>query len=401
MKKLKRLAALTLALAVALTVFTGCGGKKNASSSAPGSSGSSSSSSSSSTGATRITPMDLSQVTDPYLAVSGLAGDEVVAKLGNMDITAAELLYWLNVTTTNYCQYNLGTLVADLPWDAPATDNFTLEQFIMDEAIQGAVFHCLLRQMGEEEGFTPDPSISSELYKSYVNQVVQANSDEMRVIHTRWAQMLTQDLLVKYSENGDLYDQLVELYFGESSGHYPTDAEVMAWLDNNGYFRVKHILLMTVDQTTNEPLEEEVIAQKKSTADDLLAQLQAAEDPVVLFDQLMTEHSEDGGLTAYPDGYTFDATSSLVGGFREAALALSVGELSEVVETDYGYHIMLRLPIDPADYRNRVVSQLMEEKMDTRAQELGITETASLDKLDLTGTWKNILSLQAAVQAGA
>ena len=345
--------------------------------------------------------MDLSQVTDPYLAVSGLAGDEVVAKLGDVDITAAELLYWFNVAVTNYCQYNLGTLVADLPWEAPATDSFTLEQFIMDEAIQGAVFHCLLRQMAEEEGFTPDPSISSELYKNYVNQVVQASSDEMRVIHTRWAQMLTQDLLVKYTENGDLYDQLVELYFGESSGHYPTDAEVMAWLDKGGYFRVKHILLMTVDQATNEPLDEETIAQKKATADDLLAQLQAAEDPVVLFDQLMNEHSEDGGLAAYPNGYTFDATSSLVGGFREAALTLSVGEFSGVVETDYGYHIMLRLPINPSDYRSQVVSQLMQEKMDARVQELRITETASFDKLNSADTWKNILSLQAAVQTEA
>ena len=30
------------------------------------------------------------------------------------------------------------------------------------------------------------------------------------------------------------------------------------------------------------------------------------------------------------------------------------------METDYGYHIMLRLPLDPADYRSQFISQQMD-----------------------------------------
>ena len=55
----------------------------------------------------------------------------------------------------------------------------------------------------------------------------------------------------------------------------------------------------------------------------------------------MNQHSEDGGLLLNPEGYIFSASDSLVGGFREATLALEVGDISDVVETDYGYHIIL------------------------------------------------------------
>ena len=64
-------------------------------------------------------------------------------------------------------------------------------------------------------------------------------------------------------------------------------------MDEQGIYRAKHILLLTVDMDTREPLDEETIAKKKETAAQLLDQLRAAEDPIALFDQLMNEHSED------------------------------------------------------------------------------------------------------------
>ena len=87
-----------------------------------------------------------------------------------------------------------------------------------------------------------------------------------------------------------------------------------------------------------------------------------------------------------------------MGGFREAALELSVGEISDVVETDYGYHIMLRLPIDPAEYRAACISSLLSEKIDQERDRLGLEKTAAFDTLDVSSFWDNMQSLQLAIQ---
>ena len=113
----------------------------------------------------------------------------------------------------------------------------------------------------------------------------------------------------------------------------------------------------------------------------------------------MKEYSEDGGLATNPDGYIFNAEDSLVGGFREATLELSVGEISDVVETDYGFHIMLRLPIDPADYRSSVISQGMKERCRQWQEEKGVEKTAAYDQIDPADFWTKLTSLQSTVQA--
>lgn len=390
MKTTKRLGALALALVMALSALTGCGG--NASGSSSSSAGGDASGSSA-----QAEPMDLTQITDPYLAVSGLAGDEVVAKVGEYEITAADYLYWLNRVIDNYLSQFNGQ-VTTLPWDTEMGDSLTFGQYMLDQAMDVTVFYAVTRQMAQADGLTPDPSVASDTDQYYADLVFQAGGDETKVTYTLWANMLTRDQFTRLNEDSDLYDQLQELRFGESSGNYPTDAEVNAYLDETGQYRAKHILLATIDLDTREPLDEETIAQKKATADDLLAQLRAAEDPISLFDTLMQENSEDGGLAANPNGYIFNAQDSLVGGFREATLALDVGDISDVVETDYGYHIMLRLPIDPADYRDEVITDGMQAKADQWLEELGVEKTADFDKLDPADIWEKLTALRTAIR---
>ena len=388
MKNRKRLVA--FALVLSLTTLSGCGPKPS------GSAGSGSASGSGSGSSDSITPMDLSQVTDPALAVAGVAGEEVLVKLGTAEITANDYLYWLQRSISDYLE-PFGGQMTTLPWDTEMSDGLTFGQYMLDDALDAAALHCMLRELARQENLTPDPEVATQVDKQYADMVVQAGSDESRVIHTLWTQMLSRELLTTLNENTELFDQLAELYYGENSGHYPTDAEVNAYLDEVGRYKAKHILLATIDLDTREPLDEATVAQKKAQAEDFLAQLRAAEDPIALFDDLMNEHSEDSGLATNPDGYT-TAKGEMVAPFEEAALALKAGEISEVVESDFGYHIILRLPLDPDDFRDDCVGSLMEKRIDQEIKRLGLEKTAAFDKLNVGDFWDKLQSLQYAVQ---
>ena len=361
MKISKRLWAAALALAITLTALSGCGGGAS-SSGVP--SGSGSSGSSSQTGQTE--PMDLSAVTDPYQAVAGMPGNTVVARLGDEDITVARLLYWYP------------------------------QRGGLDEAMAAASLHALVHQLARQESLELEPATSEKL-ETYFATLAEQVGGEAMVNHVLWSGLADREQFAYVVGTGDLFNQLAQRYFGEDSGSYPTDAEVSAFLEETGQYRAKHILLSTIDLSTRQPLDEETIAQKKATADNLLAQLRAAEDPVNLFDQLMHEYSEDTGLAANPEGYT-TSKGQMVAPFEEAALALKDGEISDIVESDFGYHIILRLPMNPDTFRADCISYLADQKIGEMLESSAPEKTPEFDKLDPAAINENLAALQSAIQ---
>ena len=393
MKTMKRLFSLALVLALAVSALTGCGGEDGSASSAdPAGSVPSDSS------ADPAEALDLSQITDPYLATSGLAGDTVVARAGDQDITAAQLLYWVNYGTELYLVSSGATSVNDLPWDTDLGDGVTFADQMKQSALDAAAFYALLPTVAQGEGLSVTQETLDSLEEQRTQMLEQLGGDETALEHYFWYQMLTWDQMSDMSQRSDLHLQLQNLYYGEGSDEYPTDAEVLSFAqDELGIYRAKHILLMTVDPETREPLDEETIAQKKAQADDLLSQLRAAEDPVALFDELMNQYSEDTGLAAYPDGYTAQK-GQMVPAFEEAALALQDGEISDVVYSETtGYHIILRLPLDPADYRDQLVAQRMQTRTDQWLEEYGVETLEAYDQLDPAAFREQVVLLQNVV----
>ena len=130
---------------------------------------------------------------------------------------------------------------------------------------------------------------------------------------------------------------LINEFYGEDASSFP-DEKVAEYAEQNSYMMAKHILRQKTDDDTAFNEIEDIFKQLEAYID--------SEDLFDVFTELMFEHSEDpGGLMSYPEGYLFQH-KDMVEPFSDACTALEIGQLSEIVETDYGYHIILRLPIN-------------------------------------------------------
>lgn len=397
MTMMKRLLSATLALALGASLLSGCS-KGDSSSGAASTDGSgiqfADGSSSSGQPAGQVEPMDLTGVTDPYLATAGIAGDAVAATVGEYEITAASLLYWLNYNIVYTLQQYNYMGMTEMPWDAEV-DGVTMEQSLLNTALQLAAYYRLLPELGAKEGLSVSQQTVDDLAADQAEMVEKLGSEEL-VERFFWTNMMTSALFQQMYQAGEMNSLIQDHFYGEGTEGYPTDAEVLAYAqDELGYYRAKHILLMTIDPETQEALDEAAVAEKKAKADDLLAQLRAAEDPIALFDTLMNENSEDTGLAANPDGYT-TVKGQMVVPFEEAALALKDGEISGVVESDFGYHIILRLPLDPADYRDYMIGQRMEQRSSQWLEEYGVETTGLYGQIDPSDYWDKVQSLELA-----
>jgi parvulin-like peptidyl-prolyl isomerase len=128
-----------------------------------------------------------------------------------------------------------------------------------------------------------------------------------------------------------------------------TDAEVQKFYDDHPQefeepemVHVRHVLFMTVDPQTREPLADDVVAQKLKLANDVLAKARAGADFAKLAEQYSddTATKDNGGDLPPFARASADPRHAMVPEFEAAAFSLTNNQVSDLVKTVYGYHII-------------------------------------------------------------
>ena len=148
-----------------------------------------------------------------------------------------------------------------------------------------------------------------------------------------------------------------DYYFGENGVSVPSDDELQKYFDDN-YITAKHILILTKNPSTGETTRTDEEAKKEAQA--VLDRLNNGED----FDALLTEKNEDAGEAQYAKGYTF-TEGQMVDEFYNAAKALQEGEVSGLVKSQYGYHIIKRCELNQDEFENMrdaIIAAVASEK---------------------------------------
>jgi len=202
-----------------------------------------------------------------------------------------------------------------------------------------------------------------------VSSYFDAHKAEYRVGEQRKVRMLLLDRDQAFARTGVTPTE-VQSYYNGNITQYQTPEQV----------RASHILLNTAGK-------DEAAVRKQ--AEDILQQVKAGAD----FAELAKKYSEDEG--SKPNGGDLDYFSRgrMVPEFEAAAFALEVGQVSDIVKSQFGFHIIKVIDKKPAvtrsldEVRPQIEEQLKRQRADqqiaTRATELaaGISTSADLDRV--------------------
>ncbi|MDB8806018.1 MULTISPECIES: peptidylprolyl isomerase [unclassified Romboutsia] len=181
-----------------------------------------------------------------------------------------------------------------------------------------------------------------------------------------------QDLAVQnYKEHFDktikISDEEMKKYYEDHKKDYYKD-EVKA----------SHILVSTQDKN-GKPLSDEKKKEAKKKAEDLLKRAKSGEE----FSELAKENSDDPGSAAQGGDLGYFSKGMMVPEFEKAAFNLKPGEISDIVESSFGYHIIKvtdkvneQTPYN--DVKDSIKTILLNEKFTEQVTKL--TKEAKIEK---------------------
>ena len=154
--------------------------------------------------------------------------------------------------------------------------------------------------------------------------------------------------------------EIQNILYGAASEHYGELSKVF----ETDYVRAKHVLIMFDGKASKEAA--------LAVAEEVLSKAKAGES----FDTLVAEYNEDPGMISNPDGYIF-TYGQMVEPFEKASFALKEDEISGIVETEYGYHIIKRLALDDemiasSDAYMELTSKLFNEYVESETSKANV-----------------------------
>ena len=331
---MKKIIALTIAAALALSALTGCNIHPNPYKDADPAV---------SPEVTEPTGGETAQTGHDFAAASAAYdSDMVVATINGYDITWGEYYYWLMAALMNTEMY-VG-LITDFDEDF---GGMSYAEYIKTVAEANCRQYRTVEYYAAQEGVTLSEESQQLLDERLQSEIESYSPDGTEEGFNQYLESLytSREMYDYVNTVSALYTELFNHICGANCEKV-SDADTLAFAENSGFVAAKHILLKTVDDSY-QPLPDEEIEAKKALADEALAGLLAEADPAAVFDDYIAEYSEDPGSSYYTDGYCYTA-GNMVTAFEDAVNAMQPGEMTAgLVESEFGYHIILRMPLSP------------------------------------------------------
>ena len=317
MKEFKKLLCLVLVIALSTVFVSGCMNNK----------------------IERLDEVERLKPNDTIEAIDFGDGN-LIAKGKSIDIPADTYGYYIYqcaLTEAMKDDPNL-TDIANYDWDKVDDTGKKVADIIKKNAANALIKRMVVVDYGFNNGVKMD-SEELENINSSMNKYKKEQGEELFNATIASIGVTDVDAYKELYKAETIYNKIKD-DFDANRDKYIKDEEEMKQYKDDENVCVKHILIKN-DSTKYE--------NPKATAEEVLKKAKAGED----FEKLIAEYNEDPG--AKESGYSF-GHGEMVPEFEAASFALDYDEISDIVETSYGYHIIKRY-VGLAEFENYIVEQ--------------------------------------------
>ena len=256
--------------------------------------------------------------------------NDTVADVNGTKITLGQYEFMLKMNKDSVESTIGGSERWDQKDQSGQTYKYKYKTLVLDQMINTE----LLAQNAEKEGIkVTDKEIQGSYndLKTYVNsdEAIKSAAEDLGISDDFLKQQAKLSLLIqksqeKFYKEEKVSDSEMKKYYDEHIDEYKKD-EVEA----------SHILIKTTDDN-NKPLSEAEQKKAKAKAEKVLKEVKAGGD----FAELAKKYSQDPGSASQGGSLGAFGKGMMVKEFEDAAFGMEPGEVSDLVKTDFGYHII-------------------------------------------------------------
>jgi parvulin-like peptidyl-prolyl isomerase len=267
------------------------------------------------------TPADTAPPAKPAPKISDLFPDEAVAKGKGFEIKRSQL---------DDAMVSIKSSFAARGQELPPDEMEHLEQEVLDRLIQVQI---LLTKATEADKTAGKEACLKRMdafktraggSEAFARQLKSVGTTPEE-LQAKMTDETTAQVVLERELNIGVSDDAVKKFYDENPSKFEQPEMV----------RASHILVSTRDLVSNKDLPDDEKTAKHKKAEDLLKRARAGED----FAKLAKENSDDPGSKDKGGEYQF-ARGQMVPEFETAAFSLKTNQVSDIVTTTYGYHII-------------------------------------------------------------
>ena len=285
-----------------------------------------------------------------YQRASGVKTDSVVMTVDGVEIHAEDYLYWLSYYCDS-CKDFLGYMgITDLnaELDAGLTAGDYMAQQAELQTINTLTQYAVIDNWAAEKNITLTQEDLASIAAQRAQSVEQLGGEKA---YQAWLKTLgvSDSFITRSLEHSCLINHLQEAYCSDDGALRPDDAAIDAYLAKHETLSGCILFIDTCE------MDEEAKAKALVQMQDYAETLTTAEDRDAAFAEIAE------ALSVSPDVATFTAENVEEAVFN-AVKALEVEALSDVIETEEGYYLVIRKELD----RTAILGGMLNEEFSNR-----------------------------------